>query len=111
MSGHHKFSDLNHKSDLDVDEISQHMFGYPYEHLSSWGKATVDHAIGKIHGLDRPKINAPHNQTLPTREGSLLADNERLARIVEDLQIENAELWAENQELKVSSLDNVDPDS
>jgi hypothetical protein len=90
---------------LDPDEVAQQMFGANYAHLSAWGRATVDHTIGKMYGLDRPKVNAPHNQTLPNVQGSLLADNERLARIVEDLQQENAELWEENQELRVQLTD------
>lgn len=85
---------------LSYDDIAEKMFGSPFASLSAWGKASVKHVAGRMDLLDK-KVDAPWNQSLATRQASLLAENERLAKLVEDLTIENHELWEENEQLRM----------
>jgi hypothetical protein len=83
------------------DELANKLFDAPYTHLSAWGQNAVDRALNRITALSSTnKVAAPYNVTLDTTSSTLMQDNERLASLVEQLQIENAELWEENGELK-----------
>lgn len=83
------------------DELASKLFDAPYAHLSAWGQSAVDRALDRIVTLGSSnKVAAPYNVTLDTTSSTLMQDNERLASLVEQLQIENAELWEENGELK-----------
>lgn len=84
---------------MDREEAAQRMYKCSYDELSAWGKNAVDHAMARIEAISIPKEN--YSVTLPNTDTSLRLENERLGRIIEQLEIENAELWQENQELRI----------
>ena len=78
----------------DKDEVAERMFNAPYSRLSAWGRNHVDGVMAKFDLL------APaHSATL--KENNPLADTEKLAKELEDLRLENSDLWDQNQELKL----------
>jgi hypothetical protein len=93
------------EQEKDLDEASEAMFGAPFHHLSAWGQKHVVDTLQSFESLSKPKVDVAHNISLPNAENSLRADNEKLARRVEDLEQENEELWRENELLKITLPD------
>lgn len=93
------------REDPSLDEAAESMFGSQFNHLSAWGQKHVIDTLQSFESLSKPKVEVSHNIALPNQQNSLRADNEKLARRVEDLEQENAELWEENQQLKLTRPD------
>lgn len=79
------------------DEIADEMFEAHYYQLSAWGQAKVDSRYASITKTETPRMATLQTSTDP---GTLLKDNERLARDLESSRMENLDLWDEVTELK-----------
>jgi hypothetical protein len=84
---------------MDKNELARIRFGSSYDSLSAFGQSEIDRELTP----DLTPYRTVESEQPPLRVADVLEENRRLKQAVEDLQDENADLWNENQELRIAS--------